>query len=218
VSAEPQQASLDGARVLAQFTSYSDLVAALRDRALELRVSPGCEAFSEVSGLACRHASKILSPSKPKRMGWASLEPMLQTLGTRLVLVEDQESVDRYVKRLPQISGSRMRVRSVTWTISNRKLRECGKLGGARRAENRRKVEAERASLIVMETARKEANRLRIRKHLAGLDPEERRKRWAEAKRRQRAKRAALQHHTETSLTRVLEASAVAEQPRIISG
>jgi hypothetical protein len=197
VNAQPEPQTLAGARVLAQFSCYPGLIDALRDPAQALRISPGSAEFASVSGLPERYARKLLGPGKIKRLGAVSLGPILACLGTRLALVEDEEALKRVSGRLPQMDERSMRSRAVTWTVSGKKLKEWGRLGAKKRA-----------SLKLKDIARKELNKRYVRKHLAGLDEAERRRRWAAAKARQRAaKREALQALLNSPLFEGVEAT-----------
>ena len=66
---------------------YSELLHALRDRAVEMQISR-CE-IDEISGLASGYAGKLLSLSPAKIFGPISMGPTLEVLGLRVVLVED---------------------------------------------------------------------------------------------------------------------------------
>jgi hypothetical protein len=64
-----------------------------------------------------------------------------------------------------------------------------------------RKGAKAKASLRLKDIERREANRRYVRKHLGGLDEAERRRRWAEAKRRQRERlRQAAKRQAEAEL------------------
>ena len=109
------------------------------------------------------------------------LNPILQCLGAKLALLEDEEALKRVSGRLPQMDERNMRSRAYTRTVSEKKLSHWGRLGAKKRA-----------SLKLKDIERKELNKKYVRKHLAGLGEAERRRRWAAAKARQRlAKRAA---------------------------
>jgi hypothetical protein len=148
MTVEPQQATLAGARLIGEpFNSYEALVDRLRERARELRVSPGSTEFAAVSGLPERYASKLVAPGKSKRMGAMSLQPMLMCLGAKLALLEDEDAVERVVSRLPKMAAAQLRSRAYTRTVSDRKLKEWGRLGAKKRM-----------SLRLNDAARREAN------------------------------------------------------------
>ena len=68
-------------------SDYSELVHALRDRAIEMQISR--LDLDEIGGLTSGHSSKLLSSKPAKIFGPISLGPMLEVLGLRVVLVED---------------------------------------------------------------------------------------------------------------------------------
>ena len=78
-------------KVLAECRSYDELVAALRARIGELNVT--CESVDELAGLPTRYVSKLLAPTRRpiRQFGRASLGPLLQCLGVKLVLALDDE-------------------------------------------------------------------------------------------------------------------------------
>ena len=76
---------------LAEIIDYDGLVVALRARADQLEVSR--ETISDLAGLPDRYASKLLSLRHVRRIGLESLGPLLDTLGVRLVLIEDGDAL-----------------------------------------------------------------------------------------------------------------------------
>jgi hypothetical protein len=83
---------------MVEIRSYADLVHALRARKEQLNVS--YEVIEAISGLQSGYISKLLSPRPSKRLGQLSLGLILQTLGLKLVLVEDKEAMARVRSRL----------------------------------------------------------------------------------------------------------------------
>ncbi len=90
-------------RILAECSDYEGLIHALRARVKERRIVLG--ALDEVTGLADRYATKVLSPTpdayrlNQRTLGLRSLGPILQALGVKLHLVEDPDAVRRYCSR-----------------------------------------------------------------------------------------------------------------------
>lgn len=84
-------------RQIAVVTSYSDLHAALRARADELdrprAVIDACAGFED------GYASKLLAPVPIKGIGPQTLGPLLTVLGLKMILVEDDEALERFKKR-----------------------------------------------------------------------------------------------------------------------
>jgi hypothetical protein len=93
---------------IAEIVNYDGLVLALRERANALDVSR--ETISEVAGLPDRYASKLLSLRHVRRIGLDSQGPLLNTLGVRLVLVEDPSAIERNRSRLVKRNASQVRV------------------------------------------------------------------------------------------------------------
>jgi hypothetical protein len=96
-----------------EIRSYADLVRALRERKEQLDVS--FATIEDVSGLQSGHCSKLMSPRPSKLFGKLSLGLILQTLGMRLVLVEDKEAMARIRSRLtPRFRAGRGERHAVT--------------------------------------------------------------------------------------------------------
>jgi hypothetical protein len=86
------------AEPLAVVTSYDELVAAFRARIAELNTT--YEGVDAVAGLADRHTNKLLCGLK--NYGLVSLGLTLGALGLALVVVSDDEQLERVRSRLPQ--------------------------------------------------------------------------------------------------------------------
>lgn len=76
---------------------YSDVIMALRDRAVALQIKRAD--IDQLAGLATGHAGKLLSPRPTKGLGPTSWGPTLEALGLRLILVEDTAATARTVGR-----------------------------------------------------------------------------------------------------------------------
>jgi hypothetical protein len=86
-------------RVLAtDIHSYGELLDVLRDRMRELDVT--FETIDHVSGLQARYTQKLLGGVPSKRFGDLSLGCILQSLGVKLVAIEDAEALARVRDRL----------------------------------------------------------------------------------------------------------------------
>ncbi len=85
------------ARELAEINctnGYAGLLAAMRARVAERQIALSGEAVAEVAGLPRGYLQKILSPlpksrADVRRIGIASLGPVLGVLGVKLLMVED---------------------------------------------------------------------------------------------------------------------------------
>jgi hypothetical protein len=87
-------------------SDYVDVINALRDRTDELQLSR--EAIDSIAGLSDGYAAKLLSGSPSKVLGPISMGPTLETLGLRLMLVEDTAATARTIaRRTPVVSTHR---------------------------------------------------------------------------------------------------------------
>ena len=78
-----------------------DVLAAMRARREELDLT--LETIDEIAGWPQRYASKIFAPSPIRNLGWSSLGLGLGSLGTMLIMIEDEEQIrrvrDRWIPR-----------------------------------------------------------------------------------------------------------------------
>lgn len=79
--------------------SYDELIAALRGRADDIKLTR-TNIDEAMKTLPDGYAAKLLAPVPVKTLGRVSLGPMLQVLGLAIVLVEDQEALERVRKRV----------------------------------------------------------------------------------------------------------------------
>lgn len=86
------------ARVLGEASDYAQLHKILRDRREELDIS--LFTVGHVAGLQDGYANKLLAPTPMKRLGNFTMGPVLQTLGLKLIVVEDAEALERIKGRL----------------------------------------------------------------------------------------------------------------------
>jgi hypothetical protein len=77
-------------RTLATVVNYDQMIAALRARMAELGVTN--ETIGAIAGLAGGYVGKLLAPSRIKNLGPLSLGLMLQSLGLKLIVVEDAKT------------------------------------------------------------------------------------------------------------------------------
>ena len=85
-------------RQLAFVKDYSGLMDALRARVRELKVTHAT--IDDVAGLQINYVGKILAPVPLRAIGPVSLGPLLQSLGLKLVVMEDLTALQRIEKRL----------------------------------------------------------------------------------------------------------------------
>jgi hypothetical protein len=86
---------------------YSDVIRALRDRTDEMQISRGAIDF--IGGLSDGYSSKLLSEHPSKILGPMSMGPTLETLGLRLMLVEDTAATARTIERRTPVVSSHQR-------------------------------------------------------------------------------------------------------------
>jgi hypothetical protein len=75
-------------------TDYDSLIEAFRIRASQLDLSR--QNIDEIAGYPDRLASKLLGPGKVKRLGLLTLGGMLSALGLKILIVENEETLERY--------------------------------------------------------------------------------------------------------------------------
>ena len=80
-------------RVIADVSSYEQMLAALRSRYNELQING--ERFDEFAGLPRGYLSKLIGARPVRRLGMTSFAPVLAGLGLRLLVIEDQEATER---------------------------------------------------------------------------------------------------------------------------
>jgi hypothetical protein len=120
---------------LAEITDYKSMIAAMRARAAERKLALSAEENAIVAGLPSKYLQKLLGSSPVRRLGMASLGPVLGVLGAKLVLVDDAEAERRYGSRVKQ-HDPRL-VRSGTEAqLAERHVQRMGRKGGRARWAN----------------------------------------------------------------------------------
>ena len=121
-------AESEGPRVIADVSSYDQMLAALRLRVNELQING--ERFDEYSGLPRGYLSKLIGAKPVRRLGMTSFAPVLAGLGLRLLIIEDQDATRRLKNRLPPRNRSFVRSVAVHTNLTTRFLRKIGAKGG----------------------------------------------------------------------------------------
>jgi len=122
-----------GPRVLADVSSYEQMLAALRSRINELQING--ERFDEYAGLPRGYLSKLVGARPIRRLGMTSFEPVLAGLGLRLLVIEDPKATQRLKSRVPPRNGSYVRAApSIILTV--RFFQRIGRLGAQARIDN----------------------------------------------------------------------------------
>jgi hypothetical protein len=88
-------------------SDYSDVIRALRDRTDELQISRG--SIDTIAGLSDGYSAKLLSEHPSKVLGPMSMGATLETLGLRLMLVEDTAATARTMKLRTPVTASHQR-------------------------------------------------------------------------------------------------------------
>jgi hypothetical protein len=156
-------------RALATVTDYDEMIGALRARMLELGVTN--ETIGAIAGFASGYVGKLLAPSRIKNLGPMSFGVMLQSLGLKLIVVEDAKTSAKMrpqwaqrKKAAPLVAMARTPPRA-TWLFTSRS----GRKAANARAE---KLSATERSAIGMnainERWRREREKERQRKTKAG--------------------------------------------------
>jgi hypothetical protein len=136
-------------RVIADVSSYDEMLSALRSRVTELQING--ERFDEYAGLPRGYLSKLVGARPIRRLGMTSFEPVLAGLGLRCLLVVDEEATRRLKEHLPPRNQSYVRSVAVHGHLTTRFLKKIGAKGG----ENSRKYLGKR---LVKQLAQKAAN------------------------------------------------------------
>ena len=134
--------------MIADVTSYEQMLAALRARVNELQLNG--ERFDEFAGLPRGYLSKLIGAKPIRRLGMTSFAPVLAGLGLRLLVIEDNAATERLKNKLPPRNQSYVRSVAVHTNVTTRFLRKIGAKGG----ENSRKFLGKR---LVKQLARKAA-------------------------------------------------------------
>jgi len=118
-------------RALATVRDYDGMIAAIRARMLEIGVTN--ETVDALTGLAGGYVGKLLAPSRIRNLGPHSLGAMLQSLGLKLIVVEDAETSKkmrpRWTQRKkapPVVAMARIAPRA-TWLFTPRSGRKAAK-------------------------------------------------------------------------------------------
>jgi hypothetical protein len=88
-------------------SDYDSLIEVCRQRAQELEISRS--GIDDLSGCANGFAGKVLGHRQAKKMGKLTLGPMLQVLGLRLMVIEDEAATARTLARREPVQASQQR-------------------------------------------------------------------------------------------------------------
>jgi hypothetical protein len=135
----------EGLKVIADVSSYEQMLAALRARINELNING--ERFDEYAGLPRGYLSKLVGAHPVRRLGATSFAPVLNGLGLRCLLIEDQEATARLKNRIAPRNPSYARRTALYVTeTTERQWRRIQKLG--RIARWKKLTKAERSAIM----------------------------------------------------------------------
>lgn len=121
-------------QALAYFSSYTELHAALRQRAEALGISR--ETIDAISGLQPGYAAKLLAPRPLKKLGALSMGLLFGALGCKGALIEDPEAMALIQTRLVRSTMPPMHSAAVHCTFSRRFLKKIARKGGKNSRKN----------------------------------------------------------------------------------
>ena len=123
----------DGPRILADVSSYEQMLTALRARVTELQING--ERFDEFAGLPRGYLSKLIGVNPIRRIGMTSWAPVLTGLGLRCLFVEDEAATERLKNHVAPRNSSYVRgTPSIVLTV--RFFQKIGRLGAQARIDN----------------------------------------------------------------------------------
>jgi hypothetical protein len=91
---------------------YQGLIEVCRQRAEELAISRS--GIDVISGVPSGFAGKALGVRQKKHLGPVTLGPMLQTLGLRLLIIEDEAATARTLARRTPVEARQQRFGNVS--------------------------------------------------------------------------------------------------------
>ena len=123
----------DPRRVIGEFTSYDEMLAAVRSRVAELQVNG--ERFDEYAGLPKGYLSKLIGVHPVRRIGMTSMGPLLSAMGVKLAMLEDPAATQRLKDRLIPRNNSYPRATYTLRVVTDRQWSRIQKLGRQARWE-----------------------------------------------------------------------------------
>ena len=131
-------------RVVAEFSDYPGLLAALRTRVNELGING--QRFDAFAGLPDGYLSKLIGPNPVRRIGMVSMGPLFDALGIYCIIVENPITTQRLKNRIQPRNNSFMRASYTHLAITNRQWLKIQKLG--RQARWKRLSQTQRRSIM----------------------------------------------------------------------
>jgi hypothetical protein len=119
-------------RILAEFTDYPGMLAAIRARVDELSVNG--ERFDEFAGLPRGYLSKLIGANPIRRISMISMGPLFGALGIYCVMYEDANATARLRRRLRPRNNSYSRRSDATSLVFTRRfMQKIGRKGAHQR-------------------------------------------------------------------------------------
>ena len=137
---------MSAGRILAEFSDYDGLLAAIRARVAELQING--ERFDQFAGLPIGYLSKLIGPSPVRRIGMVSMGPLFSALGISAVLIENGDYTKRLRNRLKPNNQSFRRTVYTLHTLTNRKWARIQQIG--RQARWKRLSKRQRSEIMRM--------------------------------------------------------------------
>ena len=136
-------------RILAEFTDYPGLLAAVRARVNELAING--ERFDEFAGLPRGYLSKLIGVNPIRRIAMTSMGPLFSALGIRCIIVEDPITTARLKSRLQPRNNSFMRPSRTLQTVTDRQWQRIRKLGSEARWKKIPKAQRRRIIVAIVD-------------------------------------------------------------------
>jgi hypothetical protein len=119
-------------RPLAEIVDYDSMIAAMRARAAERKLALSASENAVVAGLPDKYLQKLIGSLPVRRLGMASLGPVLSVLGIKLIMVEDADAERRYGPRLKRHNPRLIRTGTEA-RLAERHVVRMGRKGGRAR-------------------------------------------------------------------------------------
>jgi hypothetical protein len=127
---DPQQPEQITDRVVGAIHDYGELIDIMRVRAQERRIAITSPRVAKMAGLPDYYIAKLLSVHPVRRVGMISLGPLLSVLGVRLLMVEDEEAMQKYSGKLDQrVEHAVHDGAAIRFSFSRRFMRKIGLKG-----------------------------------------------------------------------------------------
>ena len=121
-------------RVIAEFSDYSGLLAALRATREMRNIS--FERLDEIVGAPTGYFSKVLSPNGERKLTMQTMCWAFAGLGVKCILTDDPEMLKRIKTRLDQRDNRVVRSAAVHVVLSTKFMRQIGAKGGTNSRKN----------------------------------------------------------------------------------